>query len=39
MMNIKKEEIKLTKGQVLIYDFGSIKLYNYNTNDYLIDKY
>lgn len=38
MINIKKEEIKLTKGQVLIYDFGSIKLYNYNTNDYLIDQ-
>lgn len=32
------EKIKLNKGYVLVYDFGSIKLHNYNTSDSMEDQ-
>ena len=35
-MNNKR--VNLEKGCVLIYDFGSVKLHNYNTNDYIYDQ-
>ena len=35
---MKNTKILLKKGEVLIYDFGSIKIHNYNTNDNLNDQ-
>ncbi len=35
---MKMKTIQLTKGSVLVYDFGSVKLHNYNTNDVLNDQ-
>mgnify|MGYP004630562697 FL=1 len=35
---MENKKIKLEKGEVFIYDFGSIKLYNYNTNDFMSDQ-
>ena len=35
---MENKKIKLEKGEVLAYDFGSIKLYNYNTNDFMSDQ-
>ena len=32
------EIIQLTKGNVFVYDFGSMKLHNYHTNDALNDQ-
>lgn len=30
--------VKLTKGEMNIYDFGSVKLHAYKTNDFLDDE-
>lgn len=30
--------VKLSKGEVMVYDFGSIKLHSYKTNDVLSDE-
>lgn len=35
---MKNKKINLEKGYVLVYDFGSVKLHNYNTNDYIEDQ-
>lgn len=35
---MKNKKINLEKGYVLIYDFKSIKIHDYNTNDYLNDQ-
>ena len=35
---MKNTKIKLEKGEVLVYDFGNIKVHNYNTNDYISDQ-
>lgn len=35
---MKNKKINLEKGYVLVYDFGSVKLHNYNTNDYIDDQ-
>ena len=35
---MKKQKIELDKGYVLIYDFGTIKVHNYNTKDYIDDQ-
>ena len=35
-MNNKR--VNLEKGYVLIYDFGGIKVHNYNTADYINDQ-
>ena len=35
---MKSEKINLEKGYILLYDFGKIKVYNYNTVDYIDDQ-
>ena len=35
---MENKKINLNKGYVLIYDFGNIKLHNYNTEDYIADQ-
>lgn len=35
---MKNKKINLEKGYVLVYDFGSVKLHNYNTNDNIDDQ-
>lgn len=35
---MENKKVKLGKGYVLIYDFGSIKVHNYNTSDYIDDQ-
>lgn len=35
---MKNEKISLEKGEVLVYDFGGIKVHNYNTKDYISDQ-
>lgn len=30
--------VKLTKGEMNVYDFGSVKLHAYKTNDFLCDE-
>ncbi len=35
---MEKKKIKLAKGEILIYDFGTIKVHNYNTKDALNDQ-
>lgn len=37
-IKIKSEKINLEKGYILLYDFGKIKVYNYNTVDYIDDQ-
>ena len=32
------KKISLKKGYVLVYDFGGVKVHNYNTNDYIDDQ-
>lgn len=32
------ETVKLAKGEMNIYDFGSIKLHAYKTNDFIDDE-
>ena len=32
------KKIDLKKGYVLLYDFGGVKVHNYNTNDYIDDQ-
>lgn len=35
---MKNNKINLEKGYVLVYDFGSVKVHNYNTADYIDDQ-
>ena len=35
---MENKQINLEKGNVLVYDFGRIKLHNYNTNDAMDDQ-
>ena len=35
---MENKKVQLNKGYVLIYDFGNIKVYNYNTADYIDDQ-
>ena len=35
---MENKKIKLEKGEVLIYDFGDIRVHNYITNDYIDDQ-
>lgn len=35
---MENKKISLEKGYVLVYDFGSIKVHNYNTTDYIDDQ-
>lgn len=35
---MKNKKINLDKGYVLVYDFGKIKVHNYNTADYIDDQ-
>lgn len=35
---MKKEKINLNKGYVLVYNFGEVKIHNYNTADYIDDQ-
>lgn len=35
---MKNTKIELEKGEVLVYDFGNIKVHNYNTKDYISDQ-
>lgn len=35
---MENKKIKLDKGYVLVYDFGSLKVHNYNTADYIDDQ-
>ena len=35
---MKYKKVNLNKGYVLIYDFGDVKVHNYNTNDYISDQ-
>lgn len=35
---MERKKINLNKGYVLIYDFGNIKVHNYNTRDYIDDQ-
>lgn len=37
-MIIEYKKINLEKGNVLIYDFGKVKVHNYNTNDAIDDQ-
>ena len=32
------KKINLEKGNVLVYDFGNVKVHNYNTNDAIDDQ-
>lgn len=35
---MENKKINLDKGYVLVYDFGSVKVHDYSTNDYLEDQ-
>ena len=35
---MRSKKIKLNKGYVLVYDFGKVKVHNYNTADYIDDQ-
>lgn len=35
---MENKKIELEKGEILIYNFGSVKLYNYNTKDLISDQ-
>lgn len=35
---MEKKKINLDKGYVLVYDFGNVKVHNYNTADYIDDQ-
>ncbi len=35
---MENKKVNLEKGYVLVYDFGSIKVHNYNTADYIDDQ-
>ena len=35
---MENKKIKLNKGYVLVYDFGEVKVHNYNTADYIDDQ-
>lgn len=35
---MKNKKINLDKGYVLVYDFGEVKVHNYNTADYIDDQ-
>ena len=35
---MENKKIKLDKGYVLVYDFGEVKVHNYNTADYIDDQ-
>ena len=35
---MKNEKVQLDKGYVLVYDFGKVKVHNYNTADYIDDQ-
>ena len=35
---MKNKKISLKKGYVLVYDFGEVKVHNYNTADYIDDQ-
>lgn len=35
---MKNKKVNLNKGYVLIYDFGKVKVHNYNTADYIDDQ-
>lgn len=35
---MKNKKINLDKGYVLVYDFGKVKVHNYNTADYIDDQ-
>ncbi len=35
---MKNKKINLDKGYVLVYDFGDVKVHNYNTADYIDDQ-
>ncbi len=35
---MKNKKIKLDKGYVLVYDFGGVKVHNYNTAYYIDDQ-
>ena len=35
---MENKKIKLDKGYVLVYDFGNVKVHNYNTADYIDDQ-
>lgn len=35
---MENKKIKLDKGYVLVYDFGKVKVHNYNTSDYIDDQ-
>lgn len=35
---MKNKKVNLDKGYVLVYDFGEIKVHNYNTTDYIDDQ-
>lgn len=35
---MENKKINLEKGYVLVYDFGSVKVHNYNTADYIDDQ-
>ena len=35
---MENKKINLDKGYVLVYDFGDVKVHNYNTADYIDDQ-
>lgn len=35
---MKNKKIDLAKGYILVYDFGDVKVHNYNTADYIDDQ-
>ena len=35
---MENKKINLDKGYVLVYDFGDVKVHNYNTADYKTEK-
>ena len=35
---MENKKINLDKGYVLVYDFGEVKVHNYNTADYIDDQ-
>ena len=35
---MENKKVNLDKGYVLVYDFGGVKVHNYNTADYIDDQ-
>ncbi len=35
---MENKKIQLNKGYILVYDFGNVKVHNYNTQDYIDDQ-